>query len=551
MIKMSIDTILLANNSVKNPLVERLHFRSIIERAKETYDNIPRRIKRAAYTALTAIALVFGANNLRAATLYVDDDAPGLNNGSSWVNAYSSLQDALAAAVSGDEIKVAQGTYKPDLGGSNAPHDRYASFHLINEIIIKGGFAGIHETDPNSRDIPLYESILSGDLNGNDQKVGNPWDMWGNPQRTDNSFHVVTCLQNKTAVLDGFTITGGNADSPINSSLNHGAGMYISESSPTIKNCTFRENSGWSGGMYNYRSEPNIANCNFTYNLGLGGGGMRNSESNTFLWYCAFLNNNAEYGGAMLNEKGSPTIIGCTFRENKADFGGGMYNLNNHPTMQNCTLVYNFAPIGGGICNYGGDSTEATINRNSLLRAFGLYDVINNGDSNYDDNLTLTNCILVRNFASVGGGIYNDESITKVINCILWYNTLEQISQNQTLQDNISYSDIQYGYPGKGNIDKDPFFVELGYLDENGTPDRRDDFWVDGDYHLQSEWGRWDKESGTWIIDNITSPCIDAGDPNTPIGEEPFPNGNRINIGAYGGTIEASKSPPILSILKN
>ncbi|RPJ37841.1 MAG: hypothetical protein EHM35_05885 [Planctomycetaceae bacterium] len=92
-------------------------------------------------------------------------------------------------------------------------------------------------------------------------------------------------------------------------------------------------------------------------------------------------------------------------------------------------------------------------------------------------------------------------------------------------------------------ITADPQFVAPGHWDPNGTPDKlSDDFWVDGDYHLKSQAGRWDPNSRTWVKDDVTNPCIDAGDPNSPVGEEPFPNGGRINMGAYGGTAEASKS---------
>ncbi|MGE5297311.1 MAG: hypothetical protein ACM3VT_21005 [Solirubrobacterales bacterium] len=93
------------------------------------------------------------------------------------------------------------------------------------------------------------------------------------------------------------------------------------------------------------------------------------------------------------------------------------------------------------------------------------------------------------------------------------------------------------------NIDVDPLFADRGHWDPNGTPeDPNDDFFVEGDYHLKSQAGRWDPNSQDWVLDDVTSPCIDAGDPNDPVGDEPFPNGNRINMGAYGGTAEASKS---------
>jgi len=72
--------------------------------------------------------------------------------------------------------------------------------------------------------------------------------------------------------------------------------------------------------------------------------------------------------------------------------------------------------------------------------------------------------------------------------------------------------------------------------------DANDDFWVDGDYHLKSQAGRYNPNSQSWIQDDVTSLCIDAGDMTSPIGYEPFPNRGRINMGAYGGTEEASKS---------
>jgi hypothetical protein len=95
---------------------------------------------------------------------------------------------------------------------------------------------------------------------------------------------------------------------------------------------------------------------------------------------------------------------------------------------------------------------------------------------------------------------------------------------------------------GEGNIDTDPCFACIGYWDDNGTRDSSDDVWVASDYHLKSEAGRWDPISQSWVIDDVTSPCIDSGDPNHPVGDEPGPNGGRINMGAYGGTSEASIS---------
>jgi len=85
---------------------------------------------------------------------------------------------------------------------------------------------------------------------------------------------------------------------------------------------------------------------------------------------------------------------------------------------------------------------------------------------------------------------------------------------------------------GEGNIIADPQYADPNFYELEK-----------GDYHLMSQAGRWDPVMKTWLQDNITSPCIDAGDPNTPVSNEPLPNGGRINMGAYGGTLEASKSP--------
>lgn len=96
---------------------------------------------------------------------------------------------------------------------------------------------------------------------------------------------------------------------------------------------------------------------------------------------------------------------------------------------------------------------------------------------------------------------------------------------------------------GYGDFADDPLFAANGYWDPNGTvADTSDDFWVDGDYHLQSEAGRWDPNSQTWIIDTATSRCIDAGDPDSDWSGELWPHGRRINLGVYGGTPQASMS---------
>ena len=102
--------------------------------------------------------------------LYVDDDADPGGDGLSWDTAYKYLQDALDSAVDGTEIRVGQGTYLPDRdeGNPDGTGDREATFLLMNDVAIMGGYAGLGEKDPDERNIALFETTLSGDLNGDD-----------------------------------------------------------------------------------------------------------------------------------------------------------------------------------------------------------------------------------------------------------------------------------------------------------------------------------------------------------------------------------------------
>jgi len=165
----------------------------------------------------------------------------------------------------------------------------------------------------------------------------------------------------------------------------------------------------------------------------------------------------------------------------------------------------------------------------------------------------LNNCTLSDNSAELGNALacysYEYESNIELINCIIW-NGGNEIWNEYGSPIIITYSNIQGGQAsivdpceaviwGEGNVDVDPLFANPGYW---ANADGLNAVWIDGDYHLKSQAGRWDPNSQSWIMDDITSPCIDAGDPNSPIGDEPEPNGSRINMGAYGGTAEASKS---------
>jgi hypothetical protein len=132
-----------------------------------------------------------------------------------------------------------------------------------------------------------------------------------------------------------------------------------------------------------------------------------------------------------------------------------------------------------------------------------------------------------------------------VENSIFWNvsEVFEGMANRDMLKVNYSLLPQAWHSWGVGNIDVDPLFARNGQWDPNGTPaDANDDFWVAGDYHLKSQTGRWDPVAQQWVTDDVTSPCIDAGNEGSDWKNEPWPHGQRINMGAYGGTAEASMS---------
>jgi len=217
--------------------------------------------------------------------IYVKYHAPGANNGTSWTNAYKSLQKALDVAKSGQQIWVAKGTYKPTL--ATDPMDpRSKSFSLTDGVAIYGGFAGT-ETLLSQRNWNTNVTILSGDIG-----------LAGEPG--DNSYRVVIAGEiGSTAILDGFTITAGRADGTI---ANYGGGIANISSAPTLRNLKIRSNYAATdgGGMYNGGATPTLTNV-------------------------AFLNNTATYGGGMYDDTSSPTLTNVTFTGNAAEHIGSNY----------------------------------------------------------------------------------------------------------------------------------------------------------------------------------------------------------------------------------
>ncbi|MHC4500121.1 MAG: hypothetical protein ACYS21_13515 [Planctomycetota bacterium] len=335
-------------------------------------------------------------------TIYVDADANGANDGSSWTDAFTKLQDALAAASSGDQIRVAEGIYRPDEDSAHPEGrgDPEIAFQLKSGVVLKGGYAGFGEPDPNGRDIDDYETILSGDLDEDDGP-----DFANNEE---NSYHVVFSGGiSGTSVVDGFTITAGNADG--SDPDNSGGGMYNIFSSPTLINCTFVGNYAvrYGGAMFNYMfSSATLVNCSFVGNyVVFVGGGMENR---------------------FLSES---TLINCIFSGNAAEHGGGMGNSGADATLINTLFVGNWADRRGG----------AMYNR-------------------FDTEVTLTNSVLWDNTALEGRQIALRYDSSLTISCCDLQGGAQDVNVVESLID-----------WGDGNIDYDPCFVESGYWDANGV----------------------------------------------------------------------------------
>ena len=357
---------------------------------------------RLARSIALVVITAFGASSAHAGTLYVNASAnTGANDGSSWSNAFQGsggLQSALAIAATGDQIWVAQGTYLPASNG-----DRAISFVLKSGVAIYGGFAGT-ETYLSRRDPVVHVTTLSGDLNGDD----------ASSHFADNSYHVVFASGvMSSAVLDGFTVTGGNANVSGGYHDRGGGICLLSGSDATIARCRMLHNRSTSNGGGAYvESNVSFIDSRFERNVSdLGGGLSVLSPSDQIVLRCVFIGNAAARGGAVdAALSGAPTITDCLFYANTATGyeGGAAINISS-PTIRvvNCTVVGNVDTSSGG--------GEAVVN----LTASG----------------------------------------SSIVNSILYSNTGPGGSQSSAYQvqcSSVAWCCVQGGHAGAGNIDKDP-----------------------------------------------------------------------------------------------
>lgn len=420
--------------------------------------------------------------------VYVKIDATGKDDGTSWEDAYTDLQEAINNASEKSEIWVAKGVYKPKTVVLDIPptpqkgeegYDRYRHFSLKNNLTVLGGFTG-NETQKNQRNWKINETILSGDLDGS-----------GDLSDKD-AYHVMLNINiYETAVLDGFVITGGNANYELSPGIDlhpkQGGGINNrSTASPKIRNCTFKGNHAFIGGgaianlsshpeisdsifenntssrggaISNYSSSPYVQKTIFrnnSTNSGYGGAVFNSGKSRGFFVDCSFLNNSSLDAGAIANTVDSTiTVSGCLFKENIAvNSGGAVTNAQSNPFFTKSVFEGNSAGIGGGAienysessprianCTFIGNSVTGNGKGGAILFNSGIPIVVSSlfyNNSAYSGgavaNISSSGYFIGNTFFNnkatgqfgYGGGIFNQtNSSQKITNCIVWGNSSE------------------------------------------------------------------------------------------------------------------------------
>jgi hypothetical protein len=444
------------------------------------------------------------------AIFYVDASAPTDGDGMSWETGFTGLHDALDIAVSGDQIWVAAGTYKP-----TSSTDRSVSFVLKSGVKIYGGFAG-DEKALRERSLDPSLTVLSGDIGTENDD-------------TDNSYHVVYADGVTDAVLDGFTVTRGHGDGGSKLTDYKGGGIHTLNSAFTVSNCIFSNNkvaltkpnvNGAGGGMYNKNSALTVTNCIFSENQ--AGNAAINSYGS---------------GGGMYNEgyfndgvvRLFSLITGCTFRDNLASStwdeqygGGGMYNgTESYPIIDRCIFERNLGGLGGGMLNYQSRPiiTNCIFNTNSNSYVDGY------GGAIYNFAVaTILNCTFYQNgwrllpsgpeprfkvYTAAGGAVYDRRAPSTIFNCIFSNNAGRNfggaiVSATGTMQlrgttviNSLFYENITWN--GRNN----PSYEEISHTQGNFHPDSAGNLY-DIDPRLV------DPEAGDFHL-SYDSPGIDAG----------------------------------------
>jgi len=317
--------------------------------------------------------------------------------------------------------------------------------------------------------------------------------------------------EDSASVLEGFTVTGqgilcaGTSPTISRNVIRNCTGPGIEGqdlATPTIVGNTIVGNAGEGiyrchGPVYENTISQNVAG------LAHCGGTIRNNV----------ISSNGQAGGLYFCDG---EIAGNVIVGNDVDTdGGGIYGCGGK-IHHNVIAGNRAGGDGGGLCECSAAMYSNTIVGN---RAGAFGGAISRCSGTVRDN------ILAFNDAPMTGGIHG--ACNNTYNAF-WANAGGDLGGGAT--------------SGIGDLVADPSFALNGSWDGHETADRSDDSWVDGDYHLRSQAGRWDPEARVWVADSVTSYCLDAGSPSSDWSAELWPHGQRINLGAYGGTRQASFS---------
>lgn len=462
--------------------------------------------------------------------LHVDDDglapAPGVVVDGSRLRPFTNLQAAVNVASSGDTLRVADGVY-------------VGNVHVDGKVLkLQGGYRGGDAAayragrpgDFDARDVAGHRAILSGA--GNDA--------------------VVTLKDAGESLLEGFTVTGGSGH--WDGDRSEGGGIYAEGGAPTLRDNIIEQNDARhgkdlarGGGVALADADAVVINNVIRHNVATRGAGVSSAGGRHVVLDGNLVEGNisvGDHGGGLflsgpdVRMRNNVVLGNEVGRVLRFGWGGGVYahTKGTHLTMTGDVVRGNFAPgLGSGI--FIDNEADALI-RNARVFAnecperggAALY-VDGGEEEGTGSTVVVESSTLADNRcprAEGGNGVYVEGwSKVTVKNSIVWGNAGKDFFVDPSSSLTVTFTLSEEPFSGAGNLSEDPLFAD---------PEA-------GDYHLRSVGGRFEPRSASWVVDTRTSPAVDRAEGTTPFDAEPIPNGGRADLGAYGNTAEASRSP--------